>query len=295
MILTRGLGFRISIHPLSHIVIFLSIITGSFLELITLLTIVLIHELGHVYAAKGFGWKVIEVQILPFGGVAIVEEPGAVPAREEIIVALAGPLQNGCLAGIAWLMMWTGVWDEAWCHYLIKVNAMIGLFNLLPILPLDGGKMMQGLVSLRVGYYRTLAVCAWISLSLSALMLIVGIYASVKGGIQVNLLAIAAFLTYSNWVNWRNIPYFFVRFLMHRQVRMAEWRKRGTANVPILANRSQTVSSIVKLFMREKPHLIYLLGDVGQIERIVGEQLLVHRYFSRPPGKYAASKLFMIK
>ena len=68
--------------------------TGYFLEAITLFGIVLIHELGHLTAAKGFGWRVQEVQLLPFGGVLIVDELGTTSTREELIVALAGPLQH---------------------------------------------------------------------------------------------------------------------------------------------------------------------------------------------------------
>ena len=71
-----------------------SIVTGYFVELITLFAIVFVHELGHVAAARGFGWNVLEVKLLPFGGVAEVEEAGSLPSKEEAIVAIAGPLQN---------------------------------------------------------------------------------------------------------------------------------------------------------------------------------------------------------
>lgn len=57
----------------------ISVLTGYFIETVTLFGIVFIHEMGHVVAAKSFGWRVKEVQLLPFGGVAVVEEPGAYP------------------------------------------------------------------------------------------------------------------------------------------------------------------------------------------------------------------------
>lgn len=90
-----GTAFRV--HPLFSIVIFLSVLTGYFLEVVTLFAIVLLHELGHLAAAKNLGWRIQEVRLLPFGGAAVVEELGTVPAWEEIVVAAAGPLQNGFL------------------------------------------------------------------------------------------------------------------------------------------------------------------------------------------------------
>ena len=70
----------------------LSVLTGQFLELLTLFTIVLIHELGHVCAALVTGVTVKSVQLLPFGGVAVMEDHGKLTATRETGIALAGPL-----------------------------------------------------------------------------------------------------------------------------------------------------------------------------------------------------------
>jgi len=138
-------GVKYRIHPLFSIVLLLSVLTGYFIEIVTLFGIVLIHELGHVAAAKGFGWRVTEVQLLPFGGVAVVEEMGSVSVWQDIAVALAGPLQNFWMMPVGWVLTAIGVLPVEWGHYFIQANLLIALFNLLPVLPLDGGKVMRAL------------------------------------------------------------------------------------------------------------------------------------------------------
>ncbi|GJM75651.1 hypothetical protein HMSSN036_78670 [Paenibacillus macerans] len=102
--------------------------------------IVFIHELGHVTAARMYGIRVLSVQMLPFGGVAVMEDAGDLTAGREIAIALAGPLQNALLILASLLLHAAGLWDGPFLDYFIQSNILIALFNLLPILPLDGGK-----------------------------------------------------------------------------------------------------------------------------------------------------------
>src|SRR5690554_6371805 len=84
--LISWLRIPIRIHPLLWFLLAGSAITGYILELIVLFAVVVIHELGHVVAASSFRWRVREIRLLPFGGVAEVEEAGNVPAWQELIV-----------------------------------------------------------------------------------------------------------------------------------------------------------------------------------------------------------------
>jgi stage IV sporulation protein FB len=272
----------------------LSIITGYFIELLTLFGIVFIHELGHVTMAKNFGWRVKEVQLMPFGGVAIVEESGNIPAHEELWVALAGPFQNVWMAGFAFIMMKFSGGDLLWWGYFLQANLLIGLFNMLPILPLDGGKVLVSLLSYRLCYYKTLHVCAWFSLTFSSGIVI---YAFVRvgshGGVQLNLLMIGLFLIYSNWMSFRNIPYQFRRFLISREGRTIEHLAQGTSAQPILVGGHKEISAIVHMFMREKYHLIYILSKQGIIQKVLTEQRIIHSYFSEAKSNRAVSEIFM--
>lgn len=108
---------------------------------------VTLHEYGHVYAAQRFGNFTRAVHLLPIGGVALLESENRT-AREEILVALAGPAVNFILA----LMIFPFcilLEDNAYFQIpatFVGVNLVLGLFNMVPAFPMDGGRVFRGLV-----------------------------------------------------------------------------------------------------------------------------------------------------
>lgn len=284
MINVRGIVFRL--HPLFVLMLILSVFAGYFVEMITLFAIVLIHELGHVAAARSFGWHVRMVQLLPFGGVAEVDGPGAVPAREELLVALAGPLQNIWMIVLSMIMTGLGIGAPEWWSYFAEANWIIALFNLMPVLPLDGGKVLLAAVSYVMSYHRALVFCSWLSLVLSSLLVVGAIYPAFDGGVQLNLLLVGLFLAVSNWYGHQHIPFRFVRFLMGRESRGQDWVRTGSIASPIITHGAHSIWPVMQLFMREKYHLIYVLNEKGDIGRVIPEQRLIDTYLrdKKPDG-----------
>lgn len=271
-----------------------SVITGYFAELLTLFVIVLVHELGHVVVMRAFNWRVREVKLLPFGGVAEVEDAGSIPAKEEALVAIAGPLQNLWMGLLAWGCGQLGLWDAEWAEYVWKANMMIGLFNLLPIYPLDGGKLLQAAFSYSFNFYAMMKWTARISLALSAMMVMYSLYGALRSdmGIQLNLLVVGLFLCITNWTYYRNIPYLFMRFLMHRDQVISRKIAKGILASPIIVGGKQPIISVVRLLWREQYHLIYLMEASGRVLMVVPEQHVVARYLAERNPYRAAIELF---
>ncbi|MDO7906881.1 M50 family metallopeptidase [Paenibacillus sp. JX-17] len=262
----------------------LSVVTGHILELLTLFSIVLIHELGHAAAALLLGIQVRSIQLLPFGGVAVIEEHGSMTAGKEIIIALAGPLQNVIMMAAAWLAGWAGWGNEAFMDYLIQCNLLIALFNLLPILPLDGGKIVHALASLCWSYHATLLWTSRISILFSAVVTGYALMPPLGGGaIRLNLFMIGVFLLYSNLVDYRNIPYRFVRFLLGRELKYRNLGPDAAGAVPIVSAASKPLEGILRLFRRDKYHLIYIVGLQGTVEGIIPEQRIIASFFASRP------------
>ncbi|WP_106768501.1 M50 family metallopeptidase [Paenibacillus faecalis] len=279
-------GTVLTLHPLFVIVMLASVITGRFLELLTLFVIVFIHELGHAGAAIAMGFKVRSIQMLPFGGVAVIEDDGRMNASRELIIALAGPLQNGIMIGMAWLCQISGIGDASFLSYVIQGNLLIALFNLLPIPPLDGGKVLQALISLVIPYHAMLLWSARTGMICSLFMIGYGLYPLLSGdGVRLNLLMIGLFLAYSNFEDHRNVPYRFMRFLVNRNGVYEHQQERIGAASPIVADYSKPLDDIMRLFKREKYHLIYVTDRQGGLLAVVPEQHVIASYFAsdRPP------------
>lgn len=274
-------GTLLSLHPLFVIVMLASVFTGRFLELLILFMIVFIHELGHAAAAAAMGFKVRAIQMLPFGGVAVIEDEGKMTAMKEIGIALAGPLQNVIMIGITLACRWAGWGDEQLLSYIIQGNIIIALFNLLPIMPLDGGKVLQAVISLLAPYHATLLWASLAGFLCSLLMIVYGLQPLFTGGgIRLNVVMIGCFLAYSNFEDYRNVHYRFIRFLFNRNsIYERDPDGLGPAQ-PIVADSSKPLDDIMRLFKREKYHLIYVMSGRGNLLAVVPEQHVISSYFS---------------
>lgn len=278
-------GVTLSLHPLFVLVMLSSVITGHFLELITLFTLVFIHELGHAAAASLLGVRVLSIQMLPFGGVATMEEQSDMTAWKEIIIALAGPLQNGIMVVILLLFRAMQGDSSPFVSYLIESNLMIAMFNFLPILPLDGGKISQALLSLCMPYHRTLLWTLRISIVFSALFCIYAFMPllSHQQPPHLNMLAVGIFLLYSNVVDYRNIPYRFMRFLLGRDALFHRHVTRASIALPIISLPLKHLEPVLRLFKRDRYHIVYVMNHEGRVVAVLPEQRIIRSYFATPP------------
>lgn len=114
---------------------------------------VLIHELAHALAAISFRWKVNEVTLNFWGGATIYEHSSTgkeqTPLR-SLTVAIVGPISNLVIAGAAWLLLQVLLDPSGTAQVLLTItvwtNLLIGIFNLLPGHPLDGGRVVESSV-----------------------------------------------------------------------------------------------------------------------------------------------------
>ena len=138
---------------------------------------VLLHELGHGIAAKLLGVNVIEIQLFPFGGVAIMENIAKYGGYKELIVALSGPVISLVLA----LIFITCRNIFTFSELLFRYNGALFLFNLFPALPLDGGRIVRNIMLSRTSYKRaTKLMTRWGKL-LAIILVLLNIYLIVKG------------------------------------------------------------------------------------------------------------------
>jgi Zn-dependent protease len=119
---------------------------------------VLLHELGHAMAARGFGIRTRDITLYPFGGIATI---AGEPRRpwQELVVAVAGPAVNFGLAalfGLGWLVAGGGGFGLL--AEMAVLNLGMGMFNLVPAFPMDGGRVLRALLSGVLGHERGTAI-----------------------------------------------------------------------------------------------------------------------------------------
>lgn len=148
---------------------------GGVVLLIALFASVLLHELGHALVARRYHVPILGIDLHFFGGAAklsrMPESPG-----QEIAIAVAGPVVSFLLALAAFLVFkLTGFRPLA---QLAAINLVLGLFNLLPALPMDGGRILRALLARKLGRLRATEIAVKVarvaSLGLAAVGLIWG-------------------------------------------------------------------------------------------------------------------------
>jgi Zn-dependent protease len=107
---------------------------------------VLVHELSHCVVARAFGLPVRRILLYPLGGFSEIEKEAQTPAR-EFLVSAAGPVLSLLLAAVGFGLSKVVTGATSTAHVLVVqvmyANLLVGLFNLLPGLPLDGGRMLR--------------------------------------------------------------------------------------------------------------------------------------------------------
>jgi Zn-dependent protease/predicted transcriptional regulator len=158
---------------------------------------VLLHEYGHILMARRFGVPTRDVTLLPIGGVARLERIPERP-REELLVALAGPAVNVVIAVVLLLIMGTQNWVALhkfgqtggdWVSWLMRgefmtnplvallvANVVMIVFNMIPAFPMDGGRVLRALLSMKLPRPRATRIAASIGKAFAVLMALTGIY-----------------------------------------------------------------------------------------------------------------------
>jgi stage IV sporulation protein FB len=144
---------------------------------ILIFTCVLLHELGHALMAHRFSIKTRDITLYPFGGIASIStqpEP-----RAELFIALAGPLVNVVIAVMLYLLMEPTTFADFdglnLVHRLFITNVALVLFNLLPALPMDGGRVLRSILAL-LSVKNATKISARISQGLCIILGLIALY-----------------------------------------------------------------------------------------------------------------------
>jgi stage IV sporulation protein FB len=177
---------RLGVHWLFVVMLLIISAAGYYLEALILVGSLVAHEIAHLSVAWVLGVEVEELALTPFGGMARMDPVLQVDPQAETSVALAGPFQSFFLAGLTLFVTGGDIWDDRLVQFCFEINANLAFFNLIPALPLDGGRAMRGLMAQRWGYRTVTRWMAWSGRLWGVAMVIVALVPLMRDG---NLLA----------------------------------------------------------------------------------------------------------
>lgn len=202
--------FKIHFHPLFYIVIIICSFTGHFQDFFLFLSIILFHELGHILGGFLFKWKIKEVLILPFGALTIFGEGITKPLKQEFYIAILGPVFQ-----LIYYHLFRNTWNITALHYSLL------LFNLLPITPLDGSKILNVLLNKFFPFKKS----NWLTILVSTILVITLFGFSLIYRFNFVIIFVLFFLSVKIYQEFQNRFLVFQKFLYERYFYPRYYRK----------------------------------------------------------------------
>lgn len=201
---------RIKLHPLTVFILFVAVLTGYIKYLVLIFAIVIIHELGHVFFAILFKRKVNSITLLPFGGMTKMSSKISENIFEDLLIAVGGLFGQTIFGFILILLNNFSLINRNTYEFLNMYNMFIISFNLLPMCPLDGYKIVKLASELFVPFKFSFTISSVISFSL------LGFLALTNRVLFVDNIFIFTFLVFMTIEEIKNRDFLANRFYVER-------------------------------------------------------------------------------
>lgn len=195
------------------------------------MSLIIVHELGHLLMAKHYKWNTDKIYIYPLGGITKFDVIINKPLKEELLIMLMGPIFQVCYF---YLLTFLKVKNISNFHYFLLI------FNLLPIYPLDGGRLLDILLCYIFAYRKSYNITMFISFAMYIFISCLAVY-FLNSYFFLFVLFLLVFKIFDEFNRRKE---YFNKFLLERYLYTLNYKKRK-----IIRN--------VKEMYRDKIHLFY--------------------------------------
>ncbi|MDT8715281.1 M50 family metallopeptidase [Clostridium sp. 19966] len=240
-------------------------------ELIISFMLVFLHEIAHYFTAVAFGYSGFDVRILPIGAVLKLKDLDEAEPIEDFIISIAGPLFNLFLAGLCYLV--SQVNDSHMIDALIKSNLSLGIFNLIPAFPLDGGRILRDFLSTRYIYRRANEITVIVSIILGYFFLGIFIFLLFLKVFDYNTCIMAAFIIISSYKEKERIVYIIMADIARKKRKFLQ--KKYIENRSLSVHYKSQLLDILSIVDKNKYNVFVVLDDEMRVLDVVYEEELL--------------------
>lgn len=270
------MGIVIKVNPFFLLLLPVASVYGQLIPTLVVFAVVLWHEAVHVLTALYYGMRVVEIEILPFGGVARMDDLMQFEPHIEAAVAAVGPISNLVLLGI--FCLWHNYYpiDPDWMDFIARANISMAALNLLPALPLDGGRILRSRLISSMGIRRATEIAALIGQLFAVGFILIGLagiffYTSVNAGI---LILIGFFVVTAAQKEKEEAVYVFLRYLTQKQRQVRS--KRVMMTKELVATSEASVGEVLQHFTPSYFHFIWIVDLNGELIGVMTEFELIN-------------------
>lgn len=232
----------------------------------------LLHEGAHILTAKLCGVKIARLEIQPFGVCGVLESHLIKNPAYEILIALAGPMLNLLFFSILFFLDKYGI-SYPYMPYAASVNLAMLLLNLLPTLPLDGGRILKALLTLKLGGLKAYLTMVKLSRICIAVLLAAAIALLVTAKFNFSLILIAAFLLGNLGNEQKNISLMAMKEILYHKEKLRRDDVNRITFIAVYAD--MPAGKVLHTFTYHKYYMIQVLDhDERLIKTLTEGQVL---------------------
>ena len=242
---------KIEFHYTYIIMAFGLVITGHFVNLIIFTSLIIIHEMGHIIISKILSYKIDKVIIYPYGGFVKLNTRINTKIEDDLPVAISGIIMQSIYFGIIFFLYRNGIVREYIYSLFLLYHKSMLIFNLLPIYPLDGAKI----VNLILSKYFSFNIANYISIVISLITVIFFLYSDIYEN-NYSIILVIGVLMKNIYKFYKDISYIYNRFILERYLFKFNYKKKV-----IIKNKDKMYKNRVHIFndngklMNEKEYI----------------------------------------
>lgn len=232
--------------------------------------VIFLHETAHLAAAAALGIRPSHIIFFPFGVNLKLKNSIIYSLPEEIILYIAGPLSNIVMALAALPMQkYGGLWRLFYIN-----NIALFAFNILPVLPMDGGVIMKKILAHSLGNRRAGRILTASSVIVIAVLIAAEIFITLKNGINYNMLIVMIFLTGNIFTEKEKYHVDFVKELMYYKCKdNFKYKKVKT----YLLKDAKSCRRLAENFAQGQHYVVFGENGAGKIDKIFTEKEIIEK------------------
>lgn len=245
----------------------LLVVLGFKEELVISFVLVFIHELMHYLTARVLGFSGFDIEILPIGAVLKLKDLDEASPKEDLIISMSGPLLNLFLAVIFYFLFI--LFNNHYLYLICTSNLAIGIFNLIPAFPLDGGRILRDILSISTIYRRANEISIKVSIFLGSIFMFIYFVSVAANKNNFNLGLISIFILVSSIKEKEGIVYLIMGYIIKKKYRFI---KNGyVENKSISVFYKNDLLSVLGIIDKNKYNIFTVLDEDMSVLEILYE------------------------
>lgn len=251
-------------------VIFL-IIIGYREQILYTFIVVFCHELIHYIFARHYNISGFDIEFIAVGTVIKLKDLDEATPKEDIAISACAPLAN-----LAFSLVFYTIYSKSGMHVFYTfscINLAIGIFNLIPAFPLDGGRIFRSILNLKTNYRKANKIMIRVSIIIGIILMLIYVISFLKKDSVFNVGIIGLFIVMSSLKENERIAYIIMGDIFKKKYKFI---KRGyIENRHLSIHYKQNLLTAMSMFDKNKYNVFMVLNDSMKVMDIVYEEEIV--------------------